>query len=269
MPTKNPKAALEPVSETAAQTSITNDSCLVFMSLAAIANSIPANNKSTPRIPIGNSPKILPREFPNTKASTSFAIPRKTTEAPLLPPNLYCPAKPPAPWQQGMAPNQHPTKFISPTLTETCIAEASRSGNKSPDSLQTAITEFKTDNGIWGIAALTNPTLKSSQVILTTEIFEGPNLRSPKIEGSRIKHNTKPNKNTINAAGIVDKTLNLRRTLTLFSFSSSSSCCGGGGSSPAPVVRTRKSTATRAMATPSRANQGRGGPDFDLARSWS
>ncbi|KAE9584579.1 hypothetical protein Lalb_Chr25g0279571 [Lupinus albus] len=54
MPTKNPSAALEPVRETAAQTNITNDSCFVFMSLEAIANSIPANNKSTPRIPIGN-----------------------------------------------------------------------------------------------------------------------------------------------------------------------------------------------------------------------
>lgn len=54
IPHPNPNAELEPVKETAAQTNITNDSSLEFMSLEAIANSIPAKSKSTPRIPIGN-----------------------------------------------------------------------------------------------------------------------------------------------------------------------------------------------------------------------
>ncbi|PON89420.1 hypothetical protein TorRG33x02_147710, partial [Trema orientale] len=113
------------------------------MSLDAIASSIPAKSKSTPRIPIGNWFKIPTNEFPNASARTSFAAPRSATDAPLRPPNLYCPASPPAPWHTGMAPNQHPTKFMTPTLIETLLAEASRSGNRSPDSLQTAITEFR------------------------------------------------------------------------------------------------------------------------------
>uniref|UniRef100_A0A0V0GS02 Putative ovule protein n=1 Tax=Solanum chacoense TaxID=4108 RepID=A0A0V0GS02_SOLCH len=54
IPHPNPNAALDPVNETAAQTNITKDSSFEFISLEAIANSIPANNRSTPSIPIGN-----------------------------------------------------------------------------------------------------------------------------------------------------------------------------------------------------------------------
>ena len=212
MPQPKPNAALDPVIETAAQTNITNDSSLVFMSLEAIANSIPANSKSTPRIPIGNCPNILTKEFPNTSPISNFPSPKNTTDAPLLPPNRYCPASPPALWQTGIAPNQHPTKFMTPTLTETEVTDTSRSGNKSADSLHTAITEFRIDKGICGIAPRKNPIFQSSHVILRRWILDGPNRRSFTIEGSRIKQSTKPSIKTIKAAGIDDKIRNLHRT---------------------------------------------------------
>ena len=44
------------------------------------------------------------------------------------------PARPPAPWQQGMAPNQAPTRFMAPTLEATRTGRAGRRGNKSLDS---------------------------------------------------------------------------------------------------------------------------------------
>lgn len=97
MPHPKPNAALEPVIETDAQTNITNESCFEFMSFEAMANSIPAKSRSTPRIPIGNSFNILTKELPNNNPRTSFPIPRKITDAPLRPPKRYWPARPPAP----------------------------------------------------------------------------------------------------------------------------------------------------------------------------
>ncbi len=47
---------------------------------------------------------------------------------------LTWPARPPAPWQQGMAPNQAPTRFMAPTLQATAAGRAGRSGNRSSDS---------------------------------------------------------------------------------------------------------------------------------------
>jgi len=58
-------------------------------------------------------------------------------------------------------------------------------------------------------------TLKPLSLYFSISLVHCPNLRSPKIEGLRMKHNNKPKKNTINIARIVDKTLNLWRTLTL------------------------------------------------------
>uniref|UniRef100_A0A6N2KZM1 Uncharacterized protein n=1 Tax=Salix viminalis TaxID=40686 RepID=A0A6N2KZM1_SALVM len=147
IPHRKPSAALEPTSETAAHISITKASSFVFMSLEAIANSIPANNSSTPRTPTGNWFKTMTKELPKTKPRTNLAAPSRATQPPLLPPNLYCPASPPAPWQHGMAPNQHPTMFIIPTETEMEEAEKSFPGNRSDDKLHTAITEFSTDRG--------------------------------------------------------------------------------------------------------------------------
>ncbi|KAJ6822293.1 putative molybdate transporter 2 [Iris pallida] len=246
---------------------MTKDSSLLPMSLEAMASSIPENSSSTPRIPTGNWPSILTKEFPNSSPSASFPAARNSTDAPLRPPNRYCPASPPAPWQTGIAPNQHPARFISPTLTETAVAETSFSGNRSAESLHTAITELSTDRGICGMAARTNPVFQSSHVILTMPILEGPNLRSLKMEGSRTKQSTKPSRNTSNAAGSTILLLRLRRP-------------GGGGincsvllslslSSPEPVERTMKSRAERARTRPSRPSQGRGvAVDFPEERFW-
>ena len=168
IPQAKPRAALEPVRDTAAQTIITKDDSLLPMSLEAMASSTPEKSRSTPKSPMGNCPKILTNELPNIRPSNSFPVPRNSTEAPLLPPHRYCPASPPAPWQTGMAPNQHPTRFIAPTLAETAVADTSLSGNMSDDSLQTAMTELSTDSGICGTAALRNPIFQSSFEIFTT-----------------------------------------------------------------------------------------------------
>ena len=142
IPDRKPCAALEPTSETTVQISITKDSSLEFMSLEAIASSIPANKSKTPSIPTGNWSKIFPKEVPNTKPNINLAVPRSTTHPPLLPPKLYCPANPPSPWQLGIAPNQHPITFINPTVTESDVADKSFPGKRSVDNLHTPITEL-------------------------------------------------------------------------------------------------------------------------------
>ncbi|KAK8987836.1 hypothetical protein V6N11_065442 [Hibiscus sabdariffa] len=147
MPERNPIAALEPTSETAVHINITNTSSFEFISLQVIASSIPANKSRTPKSPMGNWCKIMTKDAPKAKPNTIFTVPRIATHPPLLPPNLYCPASPPAPWQHGMAPNQHPTKFIRPTVIETDVAENSFPGKRSDDNLHTAITEFSIDKG--------------------------------------------------------------------------------------------------------------------------
>uniref|UniRef100_A0A804NG69 Uncharacterized protein n=1 Tax=Zea mays TaxID=4577 RepID=A0A804NG69_MAIZE len=244
----NPSAALEPVSETPAQISMTKDSSLVPMSRDAMASSIPEKSSMTPSIPIGNWPRIVTNEFPNTSPSASLPMARNTTDAPLRPPNRYCPANPPAPWQHGMAPNQQPTKFMRPTLTDTRAGESSaRSGNRSDESLHTAITELSTDSGSCGTAPSQNPILKSSQVIPTSRRGDGPKRRPCRIDGSRTKQSTSPSANTMSAAGT---RLQERRRRAMPSLETSSS-------SPEPVARMMKSSAARARTRPSRPRSGR------------
>ena len=67
---------------------------------------------------------------------------------PVLAPNLYCPARPPAPWHIGIAPNQHPIRFIRPTLVDTLLTSAPFFGKRSQESAHTAITEFRIVRGI-------------------------------------------------------------------------------------------------------------------------
>lgn len=146
------------------------------------------------------------------------------------------------------------------------MAEASRSGNKSPDNLHTAITEFKTESGIWGIAARTNPIFQSSHVMLRMCNFEGPNFRDFKTEISRRKQINNPNKNTNRAAGIVDKIRSLLARRPEWeddgSTSLSLSC-----ESPAPVVKIRNKQEARARNRPSNPSQERGPADLEVTRS--
>lgn len=242
------------------------------MSLEAIASSIPANSSSTPRIPIGNWPRTRMNEFPKTSPRNSFPNPRNTTERPVRAPKRYWPARPPAPWQTGIAPNQHPTKFINPTLTETLAADSSLSGNRSPESLQTAMTEFSTESGICGIAARRNPIFQSSQVIFSTWSMDGPRLMFLKIEGSRTKQIISPNTNTKSADGIDERILSLLSIRVLGCLASTSPSVSSvelEWVSPAPVERTRKITEVRAMIRPSRPSHEREEPDFDVAKSCS
>eukprot|EP01018_Ginkgo_biloba_P023525 Gb_26266 [translate_table: standard] len=140
--------------EMAEHMSITNDSCFKFMSLEAIANSMPENNNRMLSNPIGNWVRSLSSEVSRSIPKKTFAMPKKATNAPLLAPKRYYPASPPAPWHTGIAPNQQPTKFITPTLADTDVALTSLWGNRSVLNLQTAITKFKMERGIWGTLPL-------------------------------------------------------------------------------------------------------------------
>lgn len=159
-----------------------------------------------------------------------------------------------------------------PTLIETDVAETLRSGNKSADNLQTAMTEFRIDNGICGIAARKNPIFQSSNVILTVCIFDGPNFSCLMIEKSRIIQINNPNRNTINAPGIDDKirNLHLRRrkdrvvvVLSSLSFRLSFPI----EFSPDPVTKTRNRNEERARIRLSRPSQDLGEPDFPVTKS--
>src|SRR5438477_3949258 len=93
------------------------------------------------------------REAPKSSAAAIFTAPRKRMEPLLRAPNRYWPARPPAPWHIGIAPNQAPTRFITPTEIATLRGWAGRSGKRSAESTQTATTEFKVVRGICGTAA--------------------------------------------------------------------------------------------------------------------
>lgn len=59
------------------------------------------------------------REEPSSSPSETLANPRMMGAAPLRAPKRVCAASPPAPWQQGMAPNQPPTRFMAPSELAT------------------------------------------------------------------------------------------------------------------------------------------------------
>ena len=78
-----------------------------------------------------------------------------------------CAARPPAPWQHGMAPNQAPTMFMSPTLTDTSTGCAGRAGNRSALSWHTATTLLSVVTGSCGIPVKMMPVAELSLSVLT------------------------------------------------------------------------------------------------------
>ena len=130
-------------------------------------------------------------------------IPKKIGAVPHLAPNLTWAARPPAPWQEGMAPNQQPTKFMSPTDVETSPGFADLSGNSWVASWQTEITEFNVVRGNWGNPALRIPVLHSSEVGTMTLGVEGPRLRVSNTDGFEAIVRIMPRATIIRAEGIL------------------------------------------------------------------
>ena len=199
-PDPKPSAAFEP-RDTTVHTIITKASARLFWSRQAMASSTPAKRRRTPRRPIGNSERTTTNELPTRRPRIILVVPRRTTAAPLLAPNRVCPAKPPAPWHTGMAPNQQPTRFIRPTLVDTAVGVTNLSGNKSLESLHTAMTEFRMERGIWGMAPFTNPVFQSLHVMVRIWGVDGPRVRLPQMLGSRMNARTMPRKKTMSAVG--------------------------------------------------------------------
>lgn len=73
-----------------------------------------------------------------------------------------------------------------PTEIETDVAERSLLGKRSDDNLQTAITEFRTNKGSWGLF-LMNPSLHACFNNLTTPKDDGQNAISLTTSGPRMK----------------------------------------------------------------------------------
>ena len=80
-----------------------------------VANSCPAMASITPKTDVGTASNNVKADEPKNIASRTLQVPKKTTEAPWRAPNLCCPARPPAPWQFGIAPKGTKKMFISPT----------------------------------------------------------------------------------------------------------------------------------------------------------
>ncbi len=68
-----------------------------------------------------------------------------------------CAARPPAPQQQGMAPNQAPAAFMAPMASDSAAGLAPRPGNSSPDSWLAEMTEFSVVSGSCGSPARRMP----------------------------------------------------------------------------------------------------------------
>mmetsp|Transcript_88837 Transcript_88837/g.281160 ORF Transcript_88837/g.281160 Transcript_88837/m.281160 type:complete len:238 (+) Transcript_88837:605-1318(+) len=87
-------------------------------------------------------------------------------DMPLRAPKRYCPARPPAPWQEGMPPNQHPRRFIRPTEEATLTRVAPRppsSGlpKRSVESAHTEMTLLSVVSGSCGSAPSRRPSSHS------------------------------------------------------------------------------------------------------------
>lgn len=76
-------------------------------------------------------------------------LPRKIMLAPLRAPKRYCPARPPEPWQTGIAPNQQPIRLEKATERprEVVLGDGGKEGNKEADRDVTARMLFRVVNG--------------------------------------------------------------------------------------------------------------------------
>ena len=81
--------------------------------------------------------------------------------APERAPKRYWAARPPEPWQTGMAPNQQPTRLTAMTLNPKLVVEGVwMFGRRSWAKNATAMTELRVVRGSWPMPASKVPLLK-------------------------------------------------------------------------------------------------------------
>ena len=82
----------------------------------------------------------------------TLRAPRSATLAPLRAPNRYCAARPPAPWHTGIAPNQHPARFIAATLSPSAVTDGvgNGEGGDGEESEEDDGGSKEDDGGIYG-----------------------------------------------------------------------------------------------------------------------
>mmetsp|Transcript_105 Transcript_105/g.363 ORF Transcript_105/g.363 Transcript_105/m.363 type:complete len:430 (-) Transcript_105:180-1469(-) len=165
MPAPHPAAVFQ-VSVTVAVTNMTKAPRCVVSLWQVDASSTPATSSSTPSTVLGKAPSSGPRLEPNSSPSKIFIPPKKSMAMPERAPKRCWPARPPAPWQHGMTPNQQPTRFIAPTDVATSRGGAARPLAPYSDSLssQTLTTELRIVSGSCGTAARTKPRHQSERL---------------------------------------------------------------------------------------------------------
>src|SRR5512133_1499566 len=146
---------------------------------------MPLKPSIAPSTLAGNARHSAMSEAPKRTATASFAAPRKRMEPLVRAPNRYWPARPPAPWHIGIAPNHAPTRFISPTETDTFRGDAGRSGNRSTESAQTATTELSVVSGICGSAAFGKAVTKAAHVGGDQKARASPAAKRTRADGIR------------------------------------------------------------------------------------
>ena len=134
-----------------------------------LASPTPATTRSAPSADVGNARIARSRSrSPKTSAVAILSQPRTQMDAPPRAPNLYCPARPPAPWQAGAPPNQQQNTFITPTDVATDLRVGASSlrlsGNSFSLSAVTEMTELSVVNGSWGSPARSTPRAHSARV---------------------------------------------------------------------------------------------------------
>src|SRR5512133_4355820 len=163
---------------------------------------MPLKPSIAPSTLAGNARHSAMSEAPKRTATASFAAPRKRMEPLVRAPNRYWPARPPAPWHIGIAPNHAPTRFISPTETATFLGDAGRSGKRSTESAQTATTELSVVSGICGSAAFGKAVTKAGHVGGDQEGRKSPRWRERATSGARQKARASPAAKRTRADGI-------------------------------------------------------------------
>lgn len=103
----------------------------------------------------------------------------------------------------GMAPNQQPTRFISPTDLATSTVPTRRSGNRLPDNAHTATTEFSVVSGICGSAATGVARTKSASLGGSHAGIDHPSASAPRAPASFHNAIPTPPANSTSPAGIM------------------------------------------------------------------
>mmetsp|Transcript_30881 Transcript_30881/g.56181 ORF Transcript_30881/g.56181 Transcript_30881/m.56181 type:complete len:314 (+) Transcript_30881:825-1766(+) len=171
------------------------------------ASSVPAITSIDPRMVCGNAFNKPNKLLPKRRPKVIFPTPRIIGATPDLDPNLYCAAKPPDPWQQGIAPIQQPIRFRDPTHVATILGPqlfGSFSGKSEEASAETAITEFKRVRGNCGRPASHAALFRLVQDGWSRWGMDGPNLKALIASGELTAAMTTPATTKISAWGTRD-----------------------------------------------------------------